>query len=174
MNNIPNILTLFRLLLVPVFAWLVLAAGDWWTAAGVFVLAGVTDVLDGYIARRWDMVTDVGKVFDPLADKLMQVAAVVCLYLREMLPAWVLALIVVKECTMISVSVYMFVKKTVTYSDWYGKAATVVFYGVVLLLMLFGGDQPHSAYAVILAVCAVFPGLGYLIRLIKKGRTNNE
>ena len=168
--NIPNILTLFRLLLVPLFAWLVLAEGNWWLAAGVFVLAGLTDVLDGYIARKFNMITDIGKVFDPLADKLMQVTAVLCLYLCGMLPPWVLWLIVVKECTMVVTAVYMFIRKVVTYSDWYGKAATVVFYAAVLLIMISGnGAEPYGVYPFVLAVCAVFPGLGYLIRLIKKG-----
>ena len=174
--SIPNILTTFRVILIPVFTWLMLGERNLPAAASVFVLSGVTDFLDGYIARKYNMITDVGKVYDPLADKLTQVTAVVCLYWLKLLPAWVLLLIVVKEAAMVIIGLCMYVRKIVTYSDWYGKAATVLFYAVVFVIIFTGGgsSEPYGAYPIILGICAVFPGVGYLIRLFKKRNGKND
>lgn len=77
-RHIPNLITAFRLLLVPVFA-AVFFTCDVRIAFAVFLLASASDLLDGYLARRWNVVSEFGKLFDPLADKLMQVGAVICL-----------------------------------------------------------------------------------------------
>ena len=98
---IPNILTTARLVLVPIFAYLVLGAQNLTAAAIVLILSGITDIVDGYIARRFHMVSNFGKVYDPFVDKLMQITAVVCLALAEIIPAWVIAVVLSKEIAMI-------------------------------------------------------------------------
>ena len=99
--NIANALTMLRLLLVPVFGWLLVAGDDadaWrWAALVVFVVASITDQVDGYLARRHDLVTDMGAVADPIADKLLTGVAFVGLsYLGE-LPWWATVVILVRE-----------------------------------------------------------------------------
>ena len=87
MKNIPNILSLIRLLLVPVFVLLFFAEKTF-AAAAVFVISGITDVLDGFIARKFGFISNLGKVLDPLADKLTQMSAFVCLYIAKLIPLW--------------------------------------------------------------------------------------
>ena len=85
--TIPNLLSAFRILLVPVIVWLYCGRGDYPLTACVLVLSGVTDIVDGFIARRFRMVSDLGKVLDPVADKLTQAAALGCLLTRFWPPA---------------------------------------------------------------------------------------
>lgn len=80
--TIPNLLTLFRLILIPVIAWLYCARQDYAMAAAMLVLSGVTDVADGYIARHFNMISDLGKMLDPVADKLTQFVMLLCLFSR--------------------------------------------------------------------------------------------
>ena len=95
--TIPNLLSAFRILLVPVMAALYCGAGNYPLTAGVLLLSGATDVADGYIARRFHMVSDLGKVLDPVADKLTQAAALGCLLTRFEAMWWVLGVLVCKE-----------------------------------------------------------------------------
>ncbi|MDK8449727.1 CDP-diacylglycerol--glycerol-3-phosphate 3-phosphatidyltransferase [Corynebacterium mastitidis] len=100
--NLPNFLTCLRIVFVPVFAWLALRAdnthtGWMWAAFGLFAALMVTDKLDGDIARARGIVTDFGKIADPIADKALMITALVCLNLVGAMPAWVTAVIVVRE-----------------------------------------------------------------------------
>lgn len=99
--NYANILTLIRLLLVPVFAGIVFAEtmtpNKWWSAAGIFFAAGFTDFLDGVIARRFNLVTDLGKIADPIADKALIGTALVALSSHGIVPWWVSVLIISRE-----------------------------------------------------------------------------
>ena len=90
-SNIPNILSVFRICLVPVFIYLFMVAEKQITAIAVFLLAGLTDVIDGILARKNNWITDVGKILDPFADKCMQIAALVCLALSGLLSWWIAA-----------------------------------------------------------------------------------
>lgn len=101
--QIPNALTIARLALVPVFIGLVLASdhGHSWAAAIVFALAAITDQVDGWLARRWHVESEFGKVADPLADRLMIDAAVLLLYLAGRLP-WAALLILVRDVALLS------------------------------------------------------------------------
>ena len=102
--NIPNMLSILRLFLVPVFILVFLFEGDQKTiAAIVFIIASITDVLDGYIARKYNMSTKTGQLLDPLADKLMQIAVVVSLLCAKMVPLWFVLVLASKELLMILV-----------------------------------------------------------------------
>ncbi|MGD7001051.1 CDP-diacylglycerol--glycerol-3-phosphate 3-phosphatidyltransferase [Corynebacterium halotolerans] len=100
--NLPNVLTSLRIILIPPFAWLVLRAdnehlGWMWAAFGLFAALMITDKLDGDIARARGLVTDFGKIADPIADKALMTTALVCLNLVGVLPWWITAVIVVRE-----------------------------------------------------------------------------
>lgn len=100
--NLPNAITVVRILAAPVFFWMLLADGGadgalrWWAAA-LFIVAIATDGIDGHIARSRGLVTDLGKILDPIADKLLTSGALVCLSILNELPWWVTAIIVVRE-----------------------------------------------------------------------------
>ena len=134
---IPNILCYFRILLIPVFCILYLGGNHYW-AAIVLAIAAITDKLDGTIARKFDMITDLGKVIDPLADKLMQFAVALCLTTSYPLMVVLAASLVIKE-------LYMGVKGLLNirsgqkiYSAlWFGKICTgVLFISMIILVML--------------------------------------
>lgn len=166
---IPNLLTTARLILVPIFAYLVLGAENLPAAAAVFVLSGVTDVVDGYIARRFHMITDFGKVYDPFVDKLMQITAVVCLALAEIIPFWIIAVAVCKEVTMIIIGGILYLKKIVVHSNWYGKAATVIFYAIVFIMILWQNIPSGWTMALLLIMLAAmaFSAGAYLVDIIR-------
>ena len=153
--TIPNALTLFRILLIPVFVWLYVAQKHRYTAVAVVALSGLTDVADGYIARHFNMVSDVGKILDPVADKLTQAALLICLASRYRVIYWVFCLLVVKEMVMGLLGLAT-VKATgrVEGARWYGKVSTGVFYGTMLLLLIFA-DMPESWANLLIALCAV-------------------
>lgn len=166
---IPNILTTARLILVPIFAYLMLGRQDMTAAAVVLILSGITDVVDGYIARRFHMVSNFGKIYDPFVDKLMQITAVVCLALAGMIPVWVLAVVITKELAMIIIGGILYLKKIVVHSRWYGKAATVVFYTIIFLLILWRNITTTwmITLVIVLVSCLLIAAIAYLVDIIK-------
>ncbi len=169
---IPNILTTVRLIIIPFFAYSILCEKSLWLSVSLFLLSGVTDIVDGWIARKFDMITDVGSVYDPLVDKLMQITAVVCLAIIKIVPMWVIYFVLLKELTMIIAGSVLYVKKIVVHSNWYGKAATVFFYTVIFILIVFP-DIDESAKSTLLGVLVgvlVLAALGYLLKITGKNR----
>jgi len=146
--TIPNIISLVRVALIPMFCWAFLTGRDVLALVLVF-LSGVSDKLDGTIARRCNMVSDLGKLLDPVADKLTQMALAVLMFIRfygssdiwMQRFAWVFLLFIAKEVLMLlfALVVLLMGKRPVAAEIW-GKAATVVFYVVMLLLFLAGPD----------------------------------
>ncbi len=138
--TIPNILSYFRIALIPVFIVLFLNAkngvGFHIGAIVVLVVSGLTDMLDGKIARKFNQITELGKIIDPLADKLTQFAVAVCLVLKYRLLIPVIVLLVIKEITMAVLAV-VFARKgrKLKGAHWYGKLSTAVFYGVMFILL---------------------------------------
>lgn len=163
--NIPNILTTLRLLMIPVFIHFMLK-GQLVAAALIFISAGITDMLDGYIARRYNMITTWGKLADPLADKLMAIAALSVLTLQNKIEFYLLAIVIVKELLMAAGSVASLkLKKRVVGANWYGKLATVIFYFAITLIIF---NSPYGQFFVILAVIVtLFAFLMYLIQYLK-------
>ena len=144
---IPNILSVIRLSLVPAFV--VVFFSDTPNAqrlAGlIFVLASLTDALDGFIARRFNMVTRLGRILDPLADKLMTVSALLCITIAGLIPVWIVIVFAVKEAFM-GVGALILYKRVddVLPSNYLGKTATIVFIVSCVALMLFRIPQPYS------------------------------
>lgn len=168
---IPNILTTVRLFLIPLFAYFVLGRHNLPAAGIVFLCSGLTDIIDGVIARRFHMVTEIGKVYDPLVDKLMQITALICLSLEKIIPFWAIWIIIAKEGAMIIAGSIMYIKHIVMQSNWYGKAATVVFYAVIFIMIIFNGQMSLSAQTILMVIiilAALASAFGYLTQLIKQ------
>lgn len=164
--TIPNMLSLFRLLLIPLIVWLYCGQKKYKVTIAVVALSGATDIIDGKIARKFNMVSDVGKVLDPIADKLTQMALVICLASRYKWMWALLVLFAIKECFM-ALWGFLALKftDTVNSAKWYGKACTVVLYTVMMILILFA-DIPQTAANVLIIICAA----AMLISLILYGR----
>ena len=130
--TIPNVLTMIRLVLVPVFA-VVFFQGDRKVALAIFLAASLTDLLDGYLARKLNQITDFGKLFDPLADKLMVLTALVCQGIAGVLPWSAIIIVAAKELVMVLGGMFMLSKQVVVYSNLAGKAAMVFFIASLIL-----------------------------------------
>lgn len=167
---IPNILTTLRLAIIPVFAYSVLNMQSVWLSVALFLFSGVTDIVDGFIARRFNMITNIGKIYDPFVDKLMQMTAVLCLAVRGIVPLWLICVVLGRELAMIVTGVVLYVKKTVVHSNWYGKAATVLFYAVMLVLILFPNidDAAKTALLIVLVATMLLAAAGYFVKFVKK------
>ncbi len=128
LKNIPNILSIIRIGLVFVFVALFFSHRIYW-ALFVFFLAGATDVVDGYLARRNNWITNLGKILDPFADKLMQCTVLVCLWLKHYVPWWFVLPFFVKEIFTLLIGVIVIKRRSVAViSKWYGKMTVCLFY----------------------------------------------
>ena len=159
--NVPNALSLVRIALIPVFVVLYVTHHDRW-AFGALLLSGITDVLDGFIARRFHQITDCGKLLDPLSDKLTQVAVAVALTTRylELLPLAILCLS--KEvCQAVGGIILLRRRHAVRGSKWFGKMSTVVFYACMLALVLFP-QMDTTLEWILIAVAGAAMSLAFL------------
>ena len=135
-ENIPNILTIIRFILIP-FIFLSVIYHHYLTGLIIFTISAFTDVLDGYIARKYNYITDIGKLIDPLADKLTQIFLLLALTILKIIPWWILLILFIKECVMIICASFLYKKKdVVVYSKWYGKLATVLFYLAIVTSLI--------------------------------------
>ncbi len=138
--NIPNTLSLLRLAMVPVFAAVFFQPfpeARYW-AAGVYALAFLTDIADGYIARRFHQITRLGRILDPLADKLMTFTVIICITTAGIIPVWAVVIFFVKEAAMCLGAMSMLHKiDDVMPANWLGKVSTFVFFVVCAALVLF-------------------------------------
>lgn len=164
--TIPNALSLLRLFLIPVIVWLYCGKKEYGAAAAAVLLSAATDLADGKIARRFHMVSEVGKVLDPAADKLTQAALVICLMSRYEAMRILLMLFAAKEVLMLLWG-YLTLKHTDTVNGakWYGKVSTAVLYTVMMILILLP-DVPETAANMMIACC----GAVILVSLILYGR----
>ena len=172
--TIPNILSLFRIALIPVIAWEYCTRQDYGWAGGLLILSGVTDIVDGYIARHFNMVSDLGKVLDPIADKLTQAVMLICLLLRFPLMAVPLCLLVLKE-TFMSVTGFLVIRRTgkVYSAAWHGKAATVLIYTTMILHTFFYAI-PDSLSAFLIGATSVMICISFSFYSAKNVRTLKE
>lgn len=178
--TIPNILSMFRIALIPVIIILYVGKEMYYLAAGITILSCLTDVLDGIIARKFNCVSDLGKVLDPIADKLTQAALMVCLITNYGWMLYLIILMAAKELTMLSVGMVLFHKRDkVNSARWYGKATTVVLFAVMLSLFVFP-DIPEPIAEILGIICAgviiasMVLYLIYFIRQIKNKTSNGE
>lgn len=134
--SVPNLISCLRLALIPVIIWAYCEEESGLLTAVFVLLSGFTDVLDGKIARRFNMVTDIGKVLDPVADKLTQAAMMYCLLTKYELMLYAFIILIVKEIFMAvtAVAETMYVKQ-INSALWYGKVCTAIIYASVIILL---------------------------------------
>ncbi len=135
LKYVPNALTVLRFLLIPIIV-IACVQGQYILAIAVLSISGLTDILDGTIARKYNYITDFGKLMDPLADKATQISLLTTLFIKGAIPIWILAIVVLKEFCMVSGASFLYGKELVVSSKWYGKLATVLFY-VAMVISLF-------------------------------------
>lgn len=133
-RNIPNILTIFRIILIP-FIVITIINDEYIIALVFFIISGLTDVLDGFIARKFNFITDFGKLIDPLADKITQIATLISIVIKNLIPYWILIVILLKEVIMVCGASFLYGKSTVVSSKWFGKLSTVVLYIAIFISM---------------------------------------
>lgn len=132
---VPNILTMARFVLIPFIIYFILT--DNYILAFLFLtISGITDILDGYIARKYNLISNFGKLIDPLADKSTQVAILATLAFKNIIPLWILLVVFVKEILMISGASFLYGKELVVSSRWYGKLSTVLFYIAIVFSLI--------------------------------------
>ena len=175
LKHIPNILTIIRFLLIP-FILFYIFTGRYILAFIFFTISGITDIADGCIARKYNLISNFGKLMDPLADKLTQIATIASLTLIHIIPIWILAIVLLKELIMIAGASFLYGKDVVVYSKWYGKLATVLFYLAIVFSLLINQFELSSIWFNLdlwlfyLALFAtVFSLLMYIKDVYKKG-----
>ncbi len=134
-KHVPNILTIVRFLLIPLILYFIFT-NQYVAAFIMLTVSGLTDVLDGIIARKFDCITNFGKLVDPLADKATQIAILVALTVQGIIPLWMLIVVFVKEFAMIAGASFLYGKEIVVSSRWFGKLATVLFYVAIVCSLL--------------------------------------
>ena len=138
--NLPNKLTVLRVIMIPFFVFFLLlenGANPTWRylSAAIFIVASFTDLLDGKIARKYNLVTNFGKFMDPLADKLLVCSALICLIQLEQLPAWMVIIIISREFIISGFRLVASDKGVVIAASWWGKFKTT-FQMVMIVLMI--------------------------------------
>ena len=136
--NLPNKLTMFRVILIPLFVVFMLVditLYDTWIALAIFIIASLTDLLDGKIARKYNLVTNFGKFMDPLADKLLVCSALICLVALDKIPAWMVIVIIAREFIISGFRLIASDNGVVIAASYWGKFKTT-FQMVMICLMI--------------------------------------
>ena len=178
LKNVPNILSCIRIFLVFVFVWLFFTdyPKNLVYALLVFLLAGLTDIVDGFIARRFQCISDLGKVLDPLADKLMQCTVMICFMIKGLIPVWFGIPFIMKEIFILMAGLFLYKSNNVlAVSKWYGKFAVCFFYATIALIVMFDDFfAQNMVYLYALCAVALLIAIGalvsYLISYAKVGR----
>lgn len=157
LKHIPNVFSIIRILLVGLFIYLFFndypknIAG----AVVVFLTAGLTDVLDGFLARKYNWITNLGKILDPIADKLMQCTVLVCMLIKSLIPAWLVIPFILKELLILSGGLFMIKRRSlVAVSNVFGKITVVFFYASVVFC-IFARDFLEANPVVLYIVCSL-------------------
>ena len=167
--NLPNTITALRFALIPLFVRVFFSSLEESLLYSIliFLLAGATDVLDGHIARKYNIITKWGQAMDPLADKLMQLTVLICFTIKQFIPLWVITIFGIKELLMIFGGIFLYTRKNkmVLPANSYGKIATVIFY-IAILAIAF--NFKYSKLLIIIAILfALYAFVRYAIIGIK-------
>jgi len=177
--NLPNKLSMLRICMIPVFVVFALMEAAWaqYVALFVFIIASLTDLLDGQIARRRNLVTNFGKFIDPIADKLLVMSALVILVGQGRMPSWVCILLLARELAISGFRLVAVDAGVVIAAGWLGKVKTVMQMTAIIMLFLLvpvTGEPLLGNFGVVLAniamyLCAVmtvWSGVDYIVRNI--------
>lgn len=175
--SIPNILCYIRFILIPVFVVQYIKAQEpreYMQAAAIVLASGLTDFLDGFIARTFDMVTEFGKLIDPLADKLTQAALIFILVVKIKWMFLLLILFVVMQLFMLIAGLAMLKKgKRLDGSKWFGKVSTTVFYAVMLVLVAIP-NLNQEIVNILMLICGAFLALSFALYIREYVRMYRE
>ncbi|MEI3391241.1 MAG: CDP-diacylglycerol--glycerol-3-phosphate 3-phosphatidyltransferase [Clostridia bacterium] len=183
-KHVPNILTIIRFLLIPFIIYF-LAINQYIVGVILFIISGITDVVDGAIARKFNFITDFGKLMDPLADKLTQISVLATLMIKELIPVWILAIVIAKEAVMIAGASFLYGRDVVVSSKWFGKLATVLFFIAIVCScfisywnMSIDVNNPLPDFAQYIYYLALFSSIFslvmYFLTFSKKGYIKKE
>lgn len=172
--NLPNKITVFRVCMIPVFLVLLLVPGipyGRYLAAGVFILASLSDLLDGYIARKNNLVTNFGKFMDPLADKLLVCSALICFVELRLLPSWVVIIIISREFIISGFRLIASDNGVVIAAGWWGKIKTTVQMILSIMLIIHIDHPVYQVLEQIMTYLAVILTVVSLIDYIVKNKS---
>lgn len=164
--NLPNKLTLLRIIMIPVFVVLLYLDFPFnnLVALAVFILASITDTLDGYIARKYNLITDFGKFMDPIADKLLVTAAMLVFVDWHMMPAWVVIVVIAREFIVSALRLVAANNGRVIAAGWSGKVKTASTM-VCICIMLLGLPQwVNAVCSAVILVTTAYSGVEYLVK----------
>lgn len=165
--TIPNVLSFVRICLIPVIIWEYIFLKEYFWAAMTVVFSGFTDVLDGFIARRFNMISHVGRILDPVADKLTQIAVIACLCIRFPIMIVPLAILLVKELANGIIALVMLKSTGDTMNSlWHGKLATVLLYAMIIT-HLFWVYIPTFVSDIFIAACIVAMAASFSLYTIR-------
>ena len=178
--TIPTLLSLLRRCMIPLIIWLYCTQKNYALTAVVLVLSGLTDMVDGYIARRFNMVTDLGKALDPVADKLTQASVMFCLLSRFRMMLVPLLLLIFKEVCNGVISLVV-IKKTgkVCGADWHGKVCTWLLYAMMFVHIVWF-DISREWTTALIGICVIMMTLSFALYMVRnykmltKEVTNND
>ncbi len=176
--NLPNKITIMRIILIPIYLLVFYSSMEnrLLIAGLIFLLAGISDLLDGYIARKYDLTTDLGAVLDPFADKLMSFAVLISFASIKLIPMWVLIAIGFKEVFMIIGSGISLIyhKNTAVHANYYGKFATISFYVAILSIVFKINDLLSTVLLILTVTLNILAFYKYLrIFLVMRENKNN-
>ncbi len=163
--NIPNILTLLRIIMIPIFYVVFFSdiTNSSLFAALIFIVASLTDWFDGFLARKWSLVTNFGKIMDPLADKLLVMTALVCLLTSFRIPAWAVIVILAREMAITGLRIIAASEGVVVAADMLGKFKTVFQMVAIILLLLNNFIGIYMLYIAIFFT--ILSGIDYIIKM---------
>lgn len=164
--NLPNKLTLLRIIMIPAFVVLLYLDFPFnnLVALAVFILASITDTLDGYIARKYNLITDFGKFMDPIADKLLVTAAMLVFVDWHMMPAWVVIVVVAREFIVSALRLVAANNGRVIAAGWSGKVKTASTM-ICICIMLLGLPQwVNAVCSAVILVTTAYSGIEYLVK----------
>ncbi len=169
LKHIPNILSFIRIFLVFVFVFVLFYVKNTYLALLIFLIAGATDVVDGYLARRNNWITNLGKILDPFADKLMQCMVLISLWIKDIVPLWFVIPFFAKELFTLIIGFIVIRRRSVNVvSKWYGKAAVCLFYATIAISIIFEEFLSNNPIlAIIIFIPAVVFAIAALIAYVK-------
>lgn len=171
--NLPNKLTMLRVIMVPFFVVFLLLAPDYpafkWVAFGLFVVASLTDLLDGHIARKYNLITNFGKFMDPLADKLLVSAALICLTELGFVPAWMTIVIISREFIISGFRLIAAERGIVIAAGWLGKwktTVTMIMLSMMLLAVNTIGFPTTRVYDIYMLITEVLLWISLILTVV--------
>lgn len=175
--NLPNKLTILRVIMIPFFVLFMLVpiigAGDKWLALALFIVASLTDLLDGHIARKYNLVTNFGKFMDPLADKLLVCSALICLVELGRIPSWMVIVIIAREFIISGFRLIASDNGVVIAASYWGKFKTT-FQMIMICLMIANLESLHLLTDIVMWIALLLTVISLMDYLMKNKEVMKE